>query len=346
MLFPLSKTFCASSIFQRGGEHHEAPKQRMWTVDNSNVVSKTSDLHKLLASKRPYEHHLQLARTYSEPARLALRENSKRHAQSIIDLNRRMEDQARVERVAMQRRIREFGEARESNDAAFVAKLRGQSKDYLAWREEMSKRVGAVPALGSEGVPRESAERIQQREDQRRAVGIEARRYIEEQHRMQEKLSSVIEVVRVDRRGEEEALESRKAAKAAAMRRDFLDHEGSVEDMYGKHDERIKRVQQAHRERHAERCQRLKEKDLDNTMEFKRKAMSDRKEIDELTQRINSRARSFGGYQPFLKSDKRLRDELAQTIDRNMTSSAAHASAAGGGERTLSPRSYDQHGDC
>jgi len=315
MLFPLHKGFCSTRLFQTGG-HHERPTKRTWTLDNPDLGSKARDLHSLLMDKKPYDEHLQLARTYSEPARLALREHAKAHQASIADIKKRCEDKAAEERQRMYENIKAYKEQSGGNEAALKASFRNQALDHIAKRDAMNKRVAELGYIWGEAGPAESAERKRQRADARREMHAETRRYLNEQRQLAKTLSESIVRPRRDTGQEEAAKEARAAEKRSQMKSDFFAYETKVEGIYDVHHKRICEVQRGHKERHLERIARLESCNDKLTQAFEKVKEKGRKEIEERDARMKARGKCLGGYVGVHKSEKRLREELAHSLSQ------------------------------
>jgi len=300
-------------------------------------------LHRLLADKKSYDEHLQLARTYSEPARLALREHAKAHKTQLGDLQKRCEDKAAEERRQMREGGKEYREKRAASEAALKASFRNQSLDFLANKDAMNKRVAELGYIWGDGGPAEPAERKRQRADARREMHAETRRYLNEQKQLAKTLSESIVRTRIDVAAEEAAKEARAAEKRSAMKQDFLTYESKVEGVYNTHHERIREVQRGHKERHLERLARL-ESDADRVAQaFEKVKQKGRTEMEEREARMKNRGKCLGGYVPLHKSEKRLREELAALAhSSNEFASTGPRSGGGSAERTLSPRTLNQ----
>eukprot|EP00928_Gymnodinium_smaydae_P064316 TRINITY_DN47686_c0_g1_i1.p2 TRINITY_DN47686_c0_g1~~TRINITY_DN47686_c0_g1_i1.p2 ORF type:complete len:348 (-),score=85.08 TRINITY_DN47686_c0_g1_i1:44-1087(-) len=338
MLFPLSKGFCSTRVFQTGS-HHEPPRKTAYVNSNTDVENKTRDLHRLLHDRKPYEEHLELARSYAESQRQADAERAKNHAASIKVLNASMDERARQERAELRRRMGDFRDARQSRDEELRTNMRNTSMDFQEWRTGMQGRVNSLGKIWGGAPEPETEERVQQREDRRRNMKAASKKYLKDMDVLRRTLSD--SVVKPYRGVEaEEAAEERKRAATAAMSQTARDWESHLESLYKKHDQRIRQVQRGHRERHLERQDEIEQERQALTMRFEATAKKAKAEITARDAKIASRPKGFAGYQPLEKSEKRLRVEKALQSDPNvaMMTATTLPRDATQTQRTLSPR--------
>lgn len=69
MLFPLSKSFSSSRIFQKGGDHWPQQAHRTWSIDQTGHRERTLEIHQILVDKKPYSAQVQLAQKRADAAR-------------------------------------------------------------------------------------------------------------------------------------------------------------------------------------------------------------------------------------------------------------------------------------
>lgn len=313
MLFPLSKSFCATHIFQSGGAYHEQPRKRVWQTDDAESANKTRDLHKLVTSKKPYEEHVALARTYGEIQWEADRERAKSHFAAINEVRSRLDERAKEDRQELRRHNREYKEMRSAREAGLKADLREQVGDFYTWRKDMEARIATNPKLGRDPRPCESEDRAQQREEARRAVRTQTSKYMKEQAAMKKSYSDSIVKFRKGAT-DETAIEERKAAKAAERSKHLKDWEAHLEKIHDTHSERIAEVRQGHLDRLRETKQRIETQSLSRSDCIEQEKMRGKAEAAALAAKMQNRPKGFCGYTPKSKSDKRLREEEAAIV--------------------------------
>lgn len=309
MLFPLSKDFCSTRVFQTG-THSEPPRKPAYTHSNPELENKTRDLHRLLHEKKSYQEHLDLARSYSETQRLADQDRAKSYLKGIKDVQAENDARGAKDRAEVARRIREHRESRESRDDDLRGSMRATSLEYTDWRTSMQGRVKNLGKIWGGAPVQEGEERQQMREENRRNMRLGSRRYMQEQEALRRSLSaSIVKTYRGT--SMEEAAEERKRTATTAMSQTARDWESHLESLYKKHDDRIRQVQRGHVTRHLERVESLESGRLAVTTRLDATAKKAKAETQARDQRIATRSKGFAGYQPLEKSEKRLRVEKA-----------------------------------
>jgi hypothetical protein len=239
-----------------------------------------------------------------------MREHAKHHKTQLGEMLKRCEERAKEERHETRERVRQYNENKGAKEAERKASFHSAATEDRANRDAMMKRVTDLPKIWGESAPEESHERKRQREDARRIMKQEEKRYFQEQRLLDKSLSESIIVPRRDP-GDEAKREALLAEKKNGMREEFLAYEAKVENIYKTHHERICAVQRGHKERHVERLARAESNLASTTASFDQMKEQGRRETEEREARMKNRGKCHGGYAPFLKSEKRLREELA-----------------------------------
>jgi hypothetical protein len=337
MLFPLSKDFSSSSIFQKSGDHHARPIKRVWSIDKTGSAERTKELHKLLTDQKPYRHHEQLAAKKAKEGQKQDAETMRLWRDHLGDMNARIDGESTERRREMYQQIRDFNNRRAASNANLTQTMRDQAKGHGEFLNDMSTRVQNMPPIMGDKPPRETVARTQARTDAFKAVTTDAQAY----KRMIGDLRT-----QLDNRGDQEwaaqpkpsndaIVKKRKAAGLAVMTQAKEDYEAVLE---GIADQEHRRFLQNRRE--LRKLCRESEDRLTGEKSRLSQSMGDlhaakRGELDAIQARVNGRGSgrpdhpefvgyATAGYIPVHKSNSRLRDHAAEQQDKD----ADHAESA------------------
>eukprot|EP00929_Paragymnodinium_shiwhaense_P119720 TRINITY_DN91618_c0_g1_i1.p1 TRINITY_DN91618_c0_g1~~TRINITY_DN91618_c0_g1_i1.p1 ORF type:complete len:359 (-),score=97.79 TRINITY_DN91618_c0_g1_i1:122-1198(-) len=312
MLYPLSKSFSSTRLFQSGGVTSDPVPRRVWSLDNIDLKDKVADLHQVIFRKLPYEKQLEVSRKYAEGQRQRDIDHARGHKTMMLEVSDRMAETAREERATVQSRIRDFKDKKVESDATRQRAFRTQGKEWVVWRDEMQGRVAEMPALGSEGVPKETPERAREREDAKRSMKLRQKEYFQNNRAVTERLTEMASEARQNRpRGQsvDAAVEKKKAVGLRELSKSQRGWEGALEEMYGRHTDRIGEVQTGHLERRKEQLEKTKTGQLAMQLKIASQSKAGAKELKAREARMATRPKMMGGYNPVKKSDKRMREE-------------------------------------
>merc|ERR1719217_1265426 len=136
--------------------------------------------------------------------------------------------------------------------------------------------------------------------------------YFENHRAVAEKLKDAADAARQARpKGPsvEVAVEQRKTAGLRELSKSQRNWESVLDEMYGRHGDRIAEVQTGHKDRMKETLSRTKTQQLASQLKFNTMLRNGRDEIKAREARMAARGKNFGGYQGVAKSEKRLRNE-------------------------------------
>jgi len=339
MLFPLSKDFSSSSIFQKGGEHHQAPIKRVWTIDHTGSKDRTKELHLLLTDQKPYSHHERLATKRANDGKKADADRLSAFREDLREMHAKIDGESAERKAEMLRGMRAYRRRKASSESDLRATLRDQGKDHKDFLADMNARTWQMqPIWGKTDEFRETKERTRARGDASRAVVEQTKDYKQMIKGLEADLGNrgPQDWTAVPKPCNETIVRHRKAAGLAKLTQDKTQYEAFLDDMDGREHQR------ALGERHEIRG-RVRDSELrlagDKTTLLK--SLNDtnsmkKAELDGIQARVNGRGNgdpnhhefngyATAGYAPVDKSSKRLRDHAAEAQDKDAdhTSSAA-----------------------
>eukprot|EP00747_Dinoflagellata_sp_TGD_P207208 gnl/TRDRNA2_/TRDRNA2_80798_c0_seq1.p1 gnl/TRDRNA2_/TRDRNA2_80798_c0~~gnl/TRDRNA2_/TRDRNA2_80798_c0_seq1.p1 ORF type:complete len:349 (-),score=78.39 gnl/TRDRNA2_/TRDRNA2_80798_c0_seq1:147-1193(-) len=339
MLFPLDKNFTSTGIFQKSGNHSISHKSRVWSIDHRGSHARTLELHALLTEKKPFQAHLDMCQRRADEGRerdsLAARE----HASKMKAMQDRMAQQADMERQAMQRGIRDFNMRRAQSDSNLKESMNQMRKDYTNWQKEMSARVGDLPVIWGGDPIRETQERTMARSGRQDELKQMSKDHFTGIKELKKKLDNrgVTDMTPPAKpSGQDDYIEAKKAEGLATLSKNFKDYESKLEALYNGHTERALEERMKRKAEHAELNRKAMERSMSLTTGLGDSHKQRSLELKQMKDRVAAKPKSFGGYQQKIKSDKRLRDELAEagessSFPNTMTTNVSE-------QRTLSPR--------
>jgi len=311
MLFPLSKSFTSTRLFQSGGQHGAPAINRTWTGSAPGAEERSLELHRLLTERKPFTEQLRLAKQRSEDLRRKDVEFSRAHKECINDVQRRLDEQAMENRGKTMDGIRDFKRRRADSEGVLSEKMRSQQESYSSQKKEMEERVKELPTLCGEPPAKEAADRREQRVGGRQVLKQQTRQYYEERRAFQDKLSDRPRSFSEGCLGQpkDEIIDERKAAGLAVLSKSARDYEAQLEGLYSKHHQRVK----SERKQREEDFQAHLDHRLANAdaLATRRASLQERvkNEAAEREERLNSRPKGFAGYSPKAKSEQRMRKE-------------------------------------
>jgi len=314
MLFPLSKGMSSTRLFQSGGVNSDRVIRRTWHGGASGAADERKyEIHKLVVDRKPFSAHLRLAKSRAEDLRRQDAEFSKEHREGLREMQRRLDEQSQENKRAWMRGLRDARLRKADGAEDVAARLKEQQTTYFAARADMEARVRSLPKLCGEPPAKETAERTAQREARLRAVTDVTKQYVQERKEFQKTLAERPRSLSTGalRRPTAAVVEERKAAGLAQLSQAYKEYEATLQDVHDRHHQRIldERRQmredfQGHLDFRLAAQDSLKAKHLAQQEQAKREA-------EERNERIRNRSKSFGGYSPKVKSDRRLREEAA-----------------------------------
>lgn len=168
MLFPLSKGFSSSSIFQKGGAHHERPIKRVWTVDHTGSAERTKELHHLLKRTKPYvsyKQHEMLATSRAEEGKKQDAARMSAWRRDLGEIYDNIDAQANDRRDETHNRIVALRSRNKASRDNLKQTLKQQRKDHKDFLDDMQQRVNDMPYIWGGEPIRETVERRQARKD-------------------------------------------------------------------------------------------------------------------------------------------------------------------------------------
>lgn len=324
MLFPLSKSFSATSIFQKGGEHHPAPASRTWQIDSSGSRERTQELHQLLTDQKPYSHHLAIIRRRADEGKRADVVRTRAHAEQVRAITQKQTQEMRVRRQNLRESIEKYNADREEGDDQMKRQMRDQQQKFVKWREDMEERVKTNPPI--HGAPVKVESRLIRKglhDEAQKTLKKQSLQYFKEMREFNESLS--------ERKPQEWAPQpppERKPSGAAGVQSTQREYEGFLEGIYRTHHSRVRDT----RRTLAAETREIEERNEARAATSTRLATFGRGKLDaeEMQERLKTRPKTHGGYTPVVKSDKRMRNEEADKAGLGMAHSmSAPAMSAG-----------------
>jgi len=330
MLFPLSKDFSSSSIFQKSGQHHEKPIHRVWSIDHTGSAERTKELHLLLTDQKPYAHHERLATRRANDGKKMDQDRMNLWKEDLRDMNQKIDGESEERRQEMIGHMRLTKQRNCASDTDLKNRLRDQKQDHLNFLNDMNGRVGALAPLGSPEPPRESKERTRDRAGGQKAVNQQTKDYKD----MIKELGGALDArgpqewTAVPKPSNDAIVQRRKAKGLAEITQAKETYEAMMESM-----EERECVRVAGERRETRRQCREAEIRLGADKTRLLQAMSDtqqvkRAELDGIQARVNGRGSgrpehpefngyATAGYAAVHKSQTRLRDHAAEKADRD-----------------------------
>mmetsp|Transcript_77102 Transcript_77102/g.160493 ORF Transcript_77102/g.160493 Transcript_77102/m.160493 type:complete len:322 (-) Transcript_77102:473-1438(-) len=312
MLFPLSRDFSATKLFQSG--RNEVPlRHRTWQASVPGAEERALEVHKLLSEKRSYSEHLKRIDQRAEELRSMDQQFAREHRAGLQEMKQRFDEQSQENRRALQQSIREFNHQQNEAKVARAAKFQQERGDYKERRMEMENRVRSMPMINGEGGPRESQERTRARENLGQDFSNVHAQYYQDLHEVKDKLNSRPNLtIGSKRRSQDDILAERRAQGLAHLGKTTREYCQELEGHYDKHHQRIQNIRQSHQEHfQAHLDHRMAAMDAFNAKLSSQKQLI-RDELQAREERVNARGKSYGGYVPKAKSDRRLQLEAAE----------------------------------
>lgn len=330
MLFPLSKDFSGTSIFQRSGEHHERPGKRVWTVDHTGSKDRIKELHLLLTDQKPYAHHERLATKKANEGKKADADRLKAFREDLHEMHAKIDGEANERRQEMYRSIREFNQRRSASDSNLRQMLHDQAKEHSNFLNEMHARTWSMGPMWGGEPTRETAERTKMRIQASKDVHQGCRDYKQSIKDLKAELQNrgPQEWTAVPRPSNDKIQMQRKAAGIAKLTQDkeqyenFLDAmaESEHQRVLGERREMRMRAREAENRLSADKTKLLQS--LNDTQTMKKA------ELDGIQARVNGRGAGHpahpefvgycsAGYAPVEKGSKRLMDQRAEAADKD-----------------------------
>jgi len=313
MLFPLSKSFSSSGLFNRGGEHTGPLAHRVWNVDYSGSEERTVDLHKVLCQKKPYSEQLRMIKLRSDELGRKDAEFRRAHSEVLRSTERRLDEECKEHQGEWRKGLAAARRRRLQGELSMTQHLKDQSLAFTASRLEMTGRVNSMPTLCGPPPAREDAERTRLREYGPSRLEEQTRHYFQDTRRLKEKIDSrPMTMTKGPRcRPVDVVVEERKALGLASLYKAQRSYKSQLESVGDELNERMWSTRQATREDYQGHLDFLRtardeaEKQKDAFKEMVQEELEAREE------RLRSRPKTFAGYTPKLKSDRRLRWEAA-----------------------------------
>lgn len=313
MLFPLSKSFTSTSLFQSGGQHPAPVAHRVWEGRTPGQEERVVEVHRLLTERKPFSEHMKMIQQRSEALQMRDVFFGRTHKEGIRELQETLDRDAAVVRQQRQEGIRDFKRRRAVSEGALAQTMRDQHEAYSTTKTEMEARVKELPMLGSGPIPRESSERLNKRLNGAADMSAGARQYYEERREFAQKLGERKESLAraTPCRPKDHIIEEKKTAGLAALSKTGSDYEAHLVGLYDKHHVRVKHESRKHREDfQAHLDHRLNASEaMASRQEALKQKVTEEKTMRE--ERLVARPRGFAGYSPKAKSDQRLRKEEA-----------------------------------
>lgn len=337
MLFPISKDFGSSSIFQKGGAHSEKPIHRVWTIDHTGSAERTKELHLLLTDQKPYKCHERLASKRAQEGKKQDAATMSAWREHLRDMNQRIDGEAGERKQEMLRQMRAYKNRNASSDSNLRHMLKDQAKDHFDFLQDMSSRVHDMPPMWGGEPLRETRERTRARSETHKGVIQQTKDY----KQMIKTLSTELDNrgpqdwTAVPRPSNDAIVQKRKAKGLAMMTQAKEDYEAVLEGIDERESERVAAERR-------ETKMHIRESELRLSGEKTRllQALTDtsnqkKAELDGIQARVNGRGSgrpdhpefagyATAGYKPVQLSSTRLRDHAAERADRD----ADHAGSA------------------
>lgn len=329
MLFPLSKDFSASSIFQKG-EHSVKPISRVWSIDHTGSAERTKELHLLLTDQKPYKCHERLATRRAQEGKHADAERMSVFKEDLRDMYQRIDGEAEERRQEMQREMRAYRKRNADHDASLQGTLRDQAKDHQNFLRDMNERVTGMPPMWGGEPPRETRAQTRARSEAAKGVIQQTKDYKQMIHSLSATLDNrgPQEWTAVPKPSNDAIVRKRKAMGLAKMTQAKAEYEAMREECEDKEQRRVA----AERREMQRQC---REVDVRLSQDKARclQALADtgaqkKAELDAIQARVNGRGNgrpdhpefsgyATAGYATVHKSSTRMRDQAAERADRD-----------------------------
>lgn len=337
MLFPLSKDFSSSGIFQKGGEHNQRPIKRVWTIDHTGSKDRTKELHLLLTDQKPYKHHERLAARRAQEGKKQDDDTLNAWKDHLRDMYQRIDGEAEGRRQEMYSQMRAYKRRNAASDSNLKQMLRDQAKDHLDFLKDMGGRVNSMPPMWGGEPLRETRERTQARKDAHKGVIEQTKDYKQAIKSLNSELDKrgPQEWTAVPRPSNETIQSRRKAKGLAELTQKKEDYESTLEAMMDREHQRVTSERREMRRQCREADLRLSQEKGDLLKSLNDTQAMKKAELDGIQARVNGRGNgrpdhpeftgyATAGYTPVEKGAKRLRDHAAERADKD----ANHAESA------------------
>lgn len=338
MLFPLSKDFSSTGIFQ-SGQHNARPVGRVWSIDHTGSKDRIKELHLLITDQKPYAHHERLATRRAQEGKKLDADTMSAWKRNLSEMNERIDGESAVRRQDMIAGIRDFNKRKAASTSDLKQMLREQGKGHIDFLNEMNDRVGKVPNCSYHpgGQPREHPERTQARNEAFKGLTMQVQEYKQGVKTLEAELAKrgPQEWTAVPKPSNDAIVERRKAQGIKVLTQAKNDYEGFLEGMEDREQQRVNEERRANRERCREADTRLGADKTKLLQAMQDLSASKKAELDGIQARVNGRGNgrpdhpdfsgyATAGYTPVHKSNGRMRDHAAERADRD----ADHAEGA------------------
>lgn len=337
MLFPLDPHFNGCRIFQKCGDHSEAPKHRVWTVDHTGSADRIKELHLLLTDQKPYKCHERLATKKAVQGQKADASRMNSWMRDLGDMGTRIDAEAEERRQETIRQIRTLNKRNAGSEADLRNLLKTQAQDHRAFLNDMDVRVGAMPYIWVGEPIRETAERTRARSDASKGVVQATKDYKQSITNLTAELAErgPQEWTDVPRFSNDTIVARRKAKGLAILKQHQADYETGCEQVLENEQQRALHERAILRKEGREAERRLCADKTKLLTAMNEMHSAKRAELDGIQARVNGRGSGHpaheefigyatAGYAPVHKSSSRVRDQNAERADRD----ADHAEGA------------------
>lgn len=271
-----------------------------------------------MADKKPFEEHLKLIQRRSEELRRKDIEFSRGFKDNLSEMRRRCDDEMQQNRRELQASIRDFNKRMEERDADRTGRMRNDNGSFKDTRAIMDTRVRSMPVLCGEPPARESSDRTLRREKIGGVIKASTNEYFAEMRSVKDKLSERSNTMSFGKKGrpQDVVFEERKVAGLNLLSQGAREYGMKMEAIYEKHTERNLKERMKHKadfQSHLDH--RLSVLD-ENTARRQAAEQKKKEEALERDERLRDRGKTFGGYQPSVKSVRRQQIEAAHATLR------------------------------
>mmetsp|Transcript_26745 Transcript_26745/g.61611 ORF Transcript_26745/g.61611 Transcript_26745/m.61611 type:complete len:344 (+) Transcript_26745:61-1092(+) len=337
MLFPLSKSFCSSGLFQSGGS--EPLKRRVWSVDQAGKDAKVSQLHELLTSKASYQKHLDMIAKQTEEGVRADAARTRTYRAHLQEIQDRVEEEAEERKRKMHEETLQYMRQRSRKDLERSQGFQTLQRDSAQHIRDMEERVRAKPPIWGEPPERESQDRRSQRAASMKNQHAQTRQYFRECKERKEHLAAEGSPYTSSPSRPLTNYERRRREGLDKLSRQLRDYDSFLNDVYTYHHTRVYDERRRVDDEHYDRTRRKLALTHSHSMSRSLEQARIREDIADIKERMRTRPRSYGGYVPVEKSDRRRREEEADLRgEETKPLSFSPTSAQPQDQRTLSPR--------
>lgn len=260
-----------------------------------------------MADKKPFEEHLKLIQRRSEELRRRDIEFSRGFKDNLSEMNRRCDDEMQQNRRELQASIRDFNKRMEERDADRTGRMRNDNGSFK------DTRVRSMPVLCGEPPARESKDRALMREKIGAVIKASTNDYFAEMRSVKDKLSERSNTMSFGKKGrpQDVVFEERKVAGLNLLSQGAREYGMKMEAIYEKHRERNLKERMKHKadfQSHIDHRLSVLDENAARRQAAQQKKKEEALERDE---RLRDRGKTFGGYQPTIKSVRRQQIEAA-----------------------------------